>query len=72
MGDPGTAKSQLLKYVKQFTPRSGYTSGITLSAAGLTVAISQSLDSRESVIVPGALILADRGMLIHIFNTSSS
>lgn len=36
MGDPGTSKSQLLKYVYDLVPRGQYTSGKGSSAVGLT------------------------------------
>jgi DNA replication licensing factor MCM6 len=41
VGDPSTAKSQFLKSVQQFVPRSVYTSGKTTSAAGLTATVTR-------------------------------
>ncbi len=39
LGDPGTAKSQLLKFVEKCAPIAVYTSGKGSSAAGLTAAV---------------------------------
>lgn len=39
LGDPGTAKSQLLKFVQKIAPIAVYTSGQGSSAAGLTASI---------------------------------
>lgn len=39
LGDPGTAKSQLLKFVEQAAPIAVYTSGKGSSAAGLTASV---------------------------------
>src|SRR5207245_126713 len=39
IGDPGTAKSQLLQYVSRIAPRGLYTSGRGTTAAGLTAAV---------------------------------
>ena len=39
IGDPGTAKSQLLQYVARIAPRGLYTSGRGTTAAGLTAAV---------------------------------
>eukprot|EP01147_Barroeca_monosierra_P008323 gene8323-869_t len=62
VGDPSTAKSQFLKYVTQFVPRSVYTSGKASSAAGLTAAVVKDADSNEFYIEAGALMLADNGI----------
>lgn len=39
LGDPGTAKSQLLKFVERVAPIGVYTSGKGSSAAGLTASV---------------------------------
>ena len=41
VGDPSTAKSQFLKCVNKFVPRSVYTNGKTTTAAGLTASVSK-------------------------------
>lgn len=41
LGDPGTAKSQLLKFVEKVSPVSVYTSGKGSSAAGLTASVQR-------------------------------
>ena len=41
LGDPGTAKSQLLKFVEKVSPISVYTSGKGSSAAGLTASVQR-------------------------------
>lgn len=62
VGDPSTAKSQILKMVEEFTPRAVYTSGKASSAAGLTAAVVRDEESGEFVIEAGALMLADNGI----------
>jgi len=62
VGDPSTAKSQLLKQVADFSPRAVYTSGKASSAAGLTAAVVKDEESSEFVIEAGALMLADNGV----------
>ncbi|XP_040568676.1 DNA replication licensing factor Mcm6 [Lepeophtheirus salmonis] len=62
VGDPSTAKSQILKQVTDFSPRAVYTSGKASSAAGLTAAVVRDEESSEFVIEAGALMLADNGV----------
>ncbi|XP_037876572.1 DNA replication licensing factor Mcm6 [Bombyx mori] len=62
VGDPSTAKSQLLKQVSEITPRAVYTSGKASSAAGLTAAVVRDEESFDFVIEAGALMLADNGV----------
>merc|ERR1719500_2525798 len=62
VGDPSTAKSQLLKQVSDFSPRAVYTSGKASSAAGLTAAVVREEETGEFVIEAGALMLADNGV----------
>jgi len=61
-GDPGTSKSQLLQYVYKLVPRGQYTSGKGSSAVGLTAGIVRDPDTRETILQPGALVLADNGV----------
>ncbi|TNJ26603.1 DNA replication licensing factor MCM4 [Giardia muris] len=62
VGDPGLAKSKLLQFVADTSPRSVYASGKGSSQAGLTATVSRNPDTREFVLEPGALLLADRGI----------
>ncbi|KAH3679856.1 hypothetical protein WICMUC_000599 [Wickerhamomyces mucosus] len=62
VGDPSTSKSQFLKYVTSFAPRSIYTSGKASTAAGLTAAVVRDEESGEFTIEAGALMLADNGI----------
>lgn len=61
VGDPSTAKSQFLKTVNKFVPRSIYTNGKTTSAAGLTASVVKD-DQGNVSIEAGALMLADNGI----------
>ncbi|CAO3644187.1 unnamed protein product [Cunninghamella blakesleeana] len=62
VGDPSTSKSQFLKYVCGFMPRSVYTSGKASSAAGLTASVIKDEETGEFSIEAGALMLADNGI----------
>ncbi|KAL3273145.1 hypothetical protein HHI36_014599 [Cryptolaemus montrouzieri] len=63
LGDPGTAKSQLLKFVENVSPIGVYTSGKGSSAAGLTAAVMRDPATRNFVMEGGAMVLADGGVV---------
>lgn len=61
VGDPGTAKSELLKYVARLSPRALYTSGRGSTAAGLTAAVVKESNGMM-MLEAGAVVLADQGI----------
>ncbi|XP_037780899.1 DNA replication licensing factor mcm2-like [Penaeus monodon] len=63
-GDPGTAKSQFLKYTEKIAPRAVFTTGQGASAVGLTAYVQRSPVTREWTLEAGALVLADKGMCL--------
>ncbi|XP_046658184.1 DNA replication licensing factor Mcm5 [Homalodisca vitripennis] len=63
LGDPGTAKSQLLKFVEKVSPVGVYTSGKGSSAAGLTASVTRDPATRNFVMEGGAMVLADGGVV---------
>ncbi|KAK3710538.1 hypothetical protein QZH41_009373, partial [Actinostola sp. cb2023] len=63
LGDPGTAKSQLLKFVEKVSPIGVYTSGKGSSAAGLTASVMKDPVTRNFVMEGGAMVLADGGVV---------
>ena len=64
LGDPGTAKSQFLKYAEKISPRSVFTNGKGASAVGLTAAVHRDSQTREWTLEGGALVLADGGVCL--------
>ena len=50
MGDPGVAKSQLLKHISRISPRGVYTSGKGSSGVGLTAAVVKDNTTNEWVL----------------------
>jgi replicative DNA helicase Mcm len=61
VGDPGTAKSELLKYVSRVAPRGLFTSGRGSTAAGLTAAVVKEKNGMM-MLEAGATVLADLGV----------
>ncbi|WBW73054.1 MCM complex subunit Mcm5 [Schizosaccharomyces osmophilus] len=63
LGDPGTAKSQFLKFVERLAPIAVYTSGKGSSAAGLTASVQRDSASGDFYLEGGAMVLADGGIV---------
>merc|ERR1719412_1557146 len=63
-GDPGTAKSQFLKYLEKIAPRAIFTTGQGASAVGLTAYVQRSPMTQEWTLEAGALVLADKGVCL--------
>ncbi|XP_002740276.1 DNA replication licensing factor mcm2-like [Saccoglossus kowalevskii] len=63
-GDPGTAKSQFLKYVEKTASRCVFTTGQGASAVGLTAYVQRNPVSKEWTLEAGALVLADKGVCL--------
>ena len=64
LGDPGTAKSQFLKYVEKSMPRAVFATGKGASAVGLTASVHMDPITREWTLEGGALVLADTGVCL--------
>lgn len=62
VGDPGTAKSQMLQYTARLAPRGIYTSGKGSTAAGLTASVLRDKATGEYYLEAGALVIADGGV----------
>ncbi|NOQ55411.1 MAG: MCM family protein [Nanohaloarchaea archaeon] len=62
IGDPGAAKSQMLKYVSMLAPKGRYVVGKSSSGAGLTAAAVKDEFTGTWALEAGALVLANGGM----------
>jgi replicative DNA helicase Mcm len=62
IGDPGTGKSQILKFVAGLAARGLYTSGKGTTAAGLTAAVVHDTESGAMTLEAGALVISDQGI----------
>jgi DNA replicative helicase MCM subunit Mcm2 (Cdc46/Mcm family) len=60
VGDPGTGKSQLMRFASLLLPRAISANAVSTSAAGLTCALAHR--DGETVLEPGLLVLADRSL----------
>ncbi|MEM0091227.1 MAG: minichromosome maintenance protein MCM [Saccharolobus sp.] len=64
IGDPGTAKSQMLQFISRVAPRAVYTTGKGSTAAGLTAAVVREKGTGDYYLEAGALVLADGGVAV--------
>lgn len=64
VGDPGVAKSQLLRYAASLAPRGIHTIGTGSTKAGLTAAaVKDQFQEGRWTLEAGALVLADKGYI---------
>lgn len=62
IGEPGTGKSQMLKFTGQLAPKGRYVVGKSSTGAGLTAAVVRDETTGEFELEAGAVVLANKGM----------
>ncbi len=62
IGDPGTGKSEILKYIATLAPKAKYIAGKGATTAGLTAVVVKDEFLRGWALEAGALVLANRGI----------
>jgi len=62
VGDPGVAKSVLLKFISQVAPKGRYVSGKSVSAAGMTATVVKDEFLKGWSLEAGAMVLSHKGI----------
>jgi len=63
IGDPGVAKSQILKFISSIAPRGRYIVGKAASAAGITATVVRDEFLKGWSLEAGAMVLANKGIV---------
>ncbi|QGA80745.1 replicative DNA helicase Mcm [Candidatus Nanohalobium constans] len=62
IGEPGTGKSQMLKFTGELAPKGRYVVGKSSTGAGLTASVVKEESTGEFSLEAGAVVLANKGM----------
>ncbi|MBD3263237.1 AAA domain-containing protein [Candidatus Woesearchaeota archaeon] len=62
VGDPGSGKSQILRYVSSLSPKARYVAGKGATTAGLTASVVKDEFLKGWSLEAGALVLANKGV----------
>jgi len=63
VGDPGVAKSVMLKFISTIAPKGRYVSGKSSSGAGLTATVVKDEFLRGWALEAGAMVLSNKGLV---------